>query len=195
MFAPALGAILILCVGNTATYVRVVAGLTVLVELALSVAVFIGYDSEGDGPQLVDRIEGWIPFADLSGKTGSQVQYFLGVDGLSAPLILLTAIIVCSSLYFSYQTSKSKHNALVEVSKHIDDPSQLEELIKSLEEKQEPSDPRRNGVVIFFTGMGIYIFGVFVTRGGLEGVGLLVAAIGAGIVIAGYLFPRGREKS
>ena len=46
VFAPALGAILILCVGNTATYVRVVAGLTVLVELALSVAVFIGYDSE-----------------------------------------------------------------------------------------------------------------------------------------------------
>ena len=109
--------------------------------------------------------------------------------------ILLAAIIVCSSLYFDCQTSKSKHNALVEVSKHIDDPSQLEELIKSLEEKQEPSDPRRNGVVIFFTCMGIYIFGVFVTRGGLEGVGLLVAAIGAGIVIAGYLFPRGREKS
>ncbi len=39
------------------------------------------------------------------------------------------------------------------------------------------------------------IFGVVVTRGGLEGVGLLVAVIGAGIVIAGYLFPRGREKS
>ena len=109
--------------------------------------------------------------------------------------ILLAAIIVCSALYFDCQTSKSKHNALVEVSKHIDDPSQLEELIKSLEEKLEPPDPRRNGVVTFFTGMGIYIFGVFVTQGGLEGVGLLVAAIGAGIVIAGYLFPRGREKS
>ena len=109
--------------------------------------------------------------------------------------ILLTATIVCSSFYFSYQTSKSKHNALVEVSKNVDGPSQLEELIKSLEEKQEPSDPRRNGVVTFFTGMGIYIFGVVVTRAGLEGVGLLVAAIGAGIVIAGYLFPRGREKS
>ena len=55
--------------------------------------------------------------------------------------ILLTAIIVCSSLYFSYQTSKSKHNALVEVSKHIDDPSQLEELIKSLEEKKSHQTP------------------------------------------------------
>tara|TARA_B100000929_G_scaffold181032_1_gene143267 strand:- start:1483 stop:1839 length:357 start_codon:yes stop_codon:yes gene_type:complete len=109
--------------------------------------------------------------------------------------ILLSATIVCSSLYFSYQTSKSKHNALVEVSKNIDDPSQLEELIKSLEEQKDPSDPRRNGVVTFFTGMGIYIFGVVVTQGGLKGVGLLVAAIGAGIVIAGYLFPRGRETS
>ena len=109
--------------------------------------------------------------------------------------ILLLPTIVVTVSYFNYQTSKSKHNALVEVSKNIDDPSQLEELIKSLEEKQEPSDPRRNGVVTFFTGMGIYIFGVVVTRGGLEGAGLLVAAIGAGIVIAGYLFPRGREKS
>ena len=43
--------------------------------------------------------------------------------------------------------------------------------------------------------MGIYIFGVVVTQDGLEGIGLLVAAIGAGMVIAGYLFPRGREKS
>ena len=109
--------------------------------------------------------------------------------------MLLSATIVLTVAYFNYQTSKSKHNALVEVSKNIDGPSQLEGLIKSLEEKQEPSDPRRNGVVTFFTGMGIYIFGVVVTRGGLEGVGLLVAAIGAGIVIAGYLFPRGREKS
>ena len=109
--------------------------------------------------------------------------------------MLLSATIVLTVAYFNYQTSKSKHNALVELSKNIDDPSQLEELIKSLEEKQEPSDPRRNGVVIFFTGMGIYIFGVVVTQDGLEGIGLLVAAIGVGIVIAGYLFPRGREKS
>ena len=109
--------------------------------------------------------------------------------------ILLCATIVFTVSYFNYQTSKSKHNALVELSTNIDDPSQLGELFKSLEEKKEPSDPRREGVVTFFTGMGIYIFGVVVTQGGLKGVGLLVAAIGAGIVIAGYLFPRGREKS
>ena len=109
--------------------------------------------------------------------------------------ILLSATIVCSSLYFSYQTSKSKHNALVEVSKNIDDPSQLEELIKSLEDKEEPTDFRRSGVVTFFTGIGIYIFGMVITEEGLEGVGLLVAAIGAGMVVAGYLFPRERKKS
>ena len=43
--------------------------------------------------------------------------------------ILLLPTIVVTVSYFNYQTSKSKHNALVEVSKNIDDPSQLEELI------------------------------------------------------------------
>ena len=43
--------------------------------------------------------------------------------------MLLSATIVLTVAYFNYQTSKSKHNALVELSKNIDDPSQLEELI------------------------------------------------------------------
>ena len=109
--------------------------------------------------------------------------------------MLLSATIVLTVAYFNYQTSKSKHNALVELSKNIDDPSQLEELIKSLEDKEEPTDFRRTGVITFFTGIGIYIFGMVITEEGLEGVGLLVAVIGAGMVIAGYLFPREREKS
>ena len=109
--------------------------------------------------------------------------------------ILLPATIVFTVFYFNYQESKNKHNALIEISKNIDDPSQLEELIKSLEDKEEPTDFRRTGVITFFTGIGIYIFGMVITEEGLEGVGLLVAAIGAGMVIAGYLFPREREKS
>ena len=70
---------------------------------------------------------------------------------------LMLPIIVVTVSYFNYQTSKSKHNALVEVSKNIDDPSQLEELIKSLEDKEEPTDFRRTGVITFFTGIGIYM--------------------------------------
>jgi hypothetical protein len=110
--------------------------------------------------------------------------------------ILLVPTIVFIVFYSNYQESENKNNALIEVSKNIDDPSQLEELIKSSEDrKEQPSDYRRSGVLTFFTGIGIYIFGMVTTEGGLEGVGLLVAAIGAGMVIAGYLFPRDREKS
>ena len=79
--------------------------------------------------------------------------------------ILLPATIVFTVFYFNYQESKNKHNALIEISKNIDDPSQLEELIKSLEDKEEPTDFRRTGVITFFTGIGIYIFGMVITEG------------------------------
>lgn len=71
--------------------------------------------------------------------------------------ILLAATIVFTVFYFNYQESKNKHNALIEISKNIDDPSQLEELIKSLEDKKEPSDYRRSGVVTFHRHWHIYL--------------------------------------
>ena len=74
--------------------VRLAAG-----AISLAIVVFTQYRSEVGGVQLVDKIENWIP--GLSGDTFA-VQYFLGVDGLSAPLVLLTGLIGLVSVYASW---------------------------------------------------------------------------------------------
>ena len=74
---------------------------------------------------------------------------------------------------------------MIEISKSITDPSQLKEL---LEPKKQPIDYRRGGVVTLFVGVGLFLFGM-VSINILKGVGLLVAAIGVGSIISGYLYP------
>ena len=58
-----------------------------------------------------------------------------------------------------------------------------------MQKKQEPLDYRRNGVVTMFTGLGLFLFGVFFLGSILKGAGALVGAIGIGMLIAGYLYP------
>tara|TARA_Y100000389_G_C17429940_1_gene501944 strand:- start:403 stop:798 length:396 start_codon:yes stop_codon:yes gene_type:complete len=111
---------------------------------------------------------------------------------------ILTGIIVpVSAFIWMYYEGKGKREAVLEISKHLDDPSKLEELLRIFDErKKEPIDYRRGGVITLFVGIGIYLFG-FIAMGALfEGVGLLVSAIGIGTIIAGYLYPNtARELS
>ena len=109
---------------------------------------------------------------------------------------MLTGIIVPVSVFiWLYFESKDKNKTILEISKNIDDPSKIEDLIGMLDErKKEPIDYRRTGVVTLFTGIGLFLFGVFFLGSILKGVGALVAAIGAGQVIAGYLYPRESEE-
>ena len=109
---------------------------------------------------------------------------------------MLTGIIVPVSVFiWLYFESKDKNKTILEISKNIDDPSKIEDLIGMLDErKKEPIDYRRTGVVTLFTGVGLFLFGVFFLGSSLKGVGALVAAIGAGQVIAGYLYPRESEE-
>jgi hypothetical protein len=62
------------------------------------------------------------------------------------------------------------------------------------ERKKEPIDYRRAGVVTLFTGVGLFLFGVFFLGSILKGVGALVATIGVGQLIAGYLYPRESQE-
>ena len=56
------------------------------------------------------------------------------------------------------------------------------------EEKKQPIDYRRSGVLTLFAGIGLFLFGIFFINL-LKGIGLLVGAIGVGQIIAGYLYP------
>ena len=95
-----------------------------------------------------------------------------------------------SSFVWLYFESKDKNKTILEISRNIDDPSKVEDLIGLLDErKKEPIDYRRTGVVTLFVGIGLFLFGVFFLGSLLKGVGALVAAIGIGQIIAGYLYP------
>jgi hypothetical protein len=109
---------------------------------------------------------------------------------------ILTGIIVPVSVFiWLYFESKDKNKTILEISKNIDDPSKLEDLIGMFDErKKEPIDYRRTGVVTLFTGVGLFLFGVFFLGSVLKGVGALVAATGLGQIIAGYLYPNTSEE-
>ena len=62
------------------------------------------------------------------------------------------------------------------------------------ERKKEPIDYRRGGVITMFVGIGIYLLGFTVMGSLFEGIGLLVGTIGAGSIIAGYLYPNTSEE-
>ena len=109
---------------------------------------------------------------------------------------MLTGIIIPVAVFlWLYLESKDKNKTILEISKNIDDPSKLEGLIGLLDErKKEPIDYRRSGVVTIFVGIGLFLFGVFFLGSILKGVGALVAAIGIGQIIAGYLYPNTSEE-
>ncbi len=109
---------------------------------------------------------------------------------------ILTGIIIPVSVFiWLYFEGKDKNKTIVEIAKHMDDPSKAEEFLHILDErKKEPIDYRRGGVITAFVGIGIYIFG-FVSMGDFfEGIGLLVGTIGIGSIIAGYLYPNTSEE-
>ena len=109
---------------------------------------------------------------------------------------ILTGIIIPVSVFiWLYYEGKGKRETALEIAKHMDDPSKVEELLGIFDErKKEPIDYRRGGVITIFVGIGIYLLGVAALGSFFEGVGLLVGAIGVGTMIAGYLYPNTSEE-
>lgn len=104
--------------------------------------------------------------------------------------ILAGIIIPLSVFIWLYLEEKGKREAVVEIAKHLNNPSKLEELLNIFDErKKEPIDYRRGGVITIFVGLGLYFLGWFALGRVLEGVGALVGLIGVGQLIAGYLYP------
>ena len=109
---------------------------------------------------------------------------------------MLTGIIIPLAVFFwLYKESKEKNKTIIEISKHLDDNSKLDELLSIFDErKKEPIDYRRNGVITIFVGIGLYLLGYIALGSILKGVGALVCVIGIGTMIAGYLYPNtGKE--
>jgi len=120
----------------------------------------------------------------------------MGPETIVPVLGIMSGIIIPVSVFiWLYFESKDKNKTILEISKNMDDPSRLEDLVSLLDErKKEPIDYRRSGIVTLFVGIGLFLFGVFFLGNILKGVGALVAAIGVGQIIAGYLYPNTSEE-
>ena len=120
----------------------------------------------------------------------------MGPEIVVPSLGMLTGIIIPVAVFmWLYLESKDKNKTILEISKNIDDPSKLEDLVALLDErKKQPIDYRRSGVVTLFVGIGLFLFGVFFLGNILKGVGALVGTIGIGQIIAGYLYPNTSEE-
>ena len=118
------------------------------------------------------------------------------MDQLVPILGILAGIVIPVSVFlWLYHEGKDKNKTIVEIAKHMDDPSKAEEFLHILDErKKEPIDYRRGGVVTVFVGVGIYLLGFTAMGSFFEGIGLLVGTIGVGSIIAGYLYPNTSEE-
>ena len=121
------------------------------------------------------------------GKTMELLIPILGIlTGIIVPLAVFTWL---------YLEDKGKRETILEITKHLDDPSKVEELLGIFDErKKDPIDYRRSGVITLFVGIGIYLLGLTAMGPLFEGVGLLVGSIGLGTMIAGYFFPNTSEE-
>ena len=125
------------------------------------------------------------------------MESIVDIVGLLIPLagILFPVAIVFVIFAFINKIEKNKYDAIVEISKKIDDPSVIQEILTALDDKKKPIDYRRGGVITLFVGFGIFLLGISFAnidneaQAFISGAGLLVAAIGVGSIIAGYLYP------
>ena len=112
------------------------------------------------------------------------------VLGVLAGIVVPIAVFV-----WLYCEDKGKREAVIEIAKHLDDPAKVERLLVLFDErKKAPIDYRRGGVITLFVGVGIYLLGAVSFGSFFEGIGLLVGAIGLGILISGYLYPNTGEE-
>ena len=119
------------------------------------------------------------------------------MDPIIIPILgISVAIIVPISVFILlYFEAKDKNKTILEISKNIDDPAKIEDLLKMLDErKKEPIDYRRGGLITLFVGLGIYLLGEIAMGQFFEGVGFLVGAIGVGTMLAGYMYPNTSEE-
>ncbi len=110
---PILGMVIILFIPKTQE--KVIKGLTLLitsVQVILSIIILAGFDYSKGGVfdansfQFIEKFR-WIDIEGFSWIGRIKIDYYLGIDGISVPLVLLTAIICFISTLSSFSIDKS----------------------------------------------------------------------------------------
>ena len=121
---------------------------------------------------------------DLPSILTSTLSLGIPIVGILFPVLIIFVI-----KYFNYKSKREKFKAMIEISKNLQDPSEIKELLEDFKEKKQPIDYRRSGVLTLFVGIGLFLLGFVLPFALVKGVGLLIGAIGVGQIIAGYLYP------
>mgnify|MGYP000113724873 FL=1 len=121
---------------------------------------------------------------DLPSILSQTLSLFIPIVGILFPVLIILVI-----KYFNYKGKTEKFKAMIEISKNLQDPSEIKELLEDFKEKKQPIDYRRSGVLTLFVGIGLFLLGFVLPFALVKGVGLLIGAIGVGQIIAGYLYP------
>ncbi len=94
VFLPLAGVLLILLLPREqGGRIRHIALVATLATLALTIATAVRFDTSISDPQFVEQYQ-WIPFIN--------VEYFFGVDGLSMPMVVLTALLTVAAIFASW---------------------------------------------------------------------------------------------
>jgi NADH-quinone oxidoreductase subunit M len=94
VFTPILAGMLILLIpGERRDEIRVTALAAAFIAMILSAWVYFSYDLATGGYQLVEKYD-WLPVLGIS--------YHVGVDGISAPLVLLTGVVMFTGVLISW---------------------------------------------------------------------------------------------
>lgn len=81
-----------------------------------------------------------------------EVEIIIPVIGMLTGVILPVAVFI-----WQYKDAKGKRETVIEITKHLDDPSKIEELLHIFDErKKEPIDYRRSGIITLFVGVGLF---------------------------------------
>ena len=98
VFLPIIGAIFVLMLPREREMNSRIAAVFATLNLVGSLVVFAGFDRADQSLQFVTQ-RSWISAA----YAGFNVQYFVGVDGLSATMVLLTGILFVVAVLVSWQ--------------------------------------------------------------------------------------------
>ena len=97
-FVPVAGAVLVLLLpNNNHNLIRWVSALVTVPPLAMACWLFANFDSSKPGLQFVEKYQ-WIPAYNIS--------YYMGIDGLSISMVLLTALLCFLCIFASWGIEK-----------------------------------------------------------------------------------------
>ena len=103
--------------------------------------------------------------------------------------ILMPVLLLWVIFYYVTKGDKAKYDAMIEISKNLENESDIKDLLESFKEEKKPIDYKRNGAIVIFVGLGLFLFGIVSSINILKGIGSLVGTIGIGTLVAGYLYP------